>query len=91
MTQFCIDNEISTWTCGKLIVATGEEEIPRLKTLLDRGTANMVDGLELVGPERIREIEPHVRAIKALWAPGTGIVDFRKVAKVYLHRVRLER
>ena len=89
ITQFCIDNEIPTWTCGKLIVATGEEEIPRLETLLDRGTANRVSGLELVGPERIKEIEPHVRAIKALWAPGTGIVDFRKVAEVYLDKVRL--
>ena len=88
MTQFCIDNEIPTWTCGKLIVATREEEIPRLQTLLERGTANKVEGLELVGPERIREIEPHVRAIKALWAPGTGIVDFRKVARVYLDKVR---
>jgi L-2-hydroxyglutarate oxidase len=88
MTQFCIDNQIPTWTCGKLIVATREEEIPRLQTLLERGTANKVEGLELVGPERIREIEPHVRAIKALWAPGTGIVDFRKVARVYLDKVR---
>ena len=89
MTQFCIDNQIPTWTCGKLIVATREEEIPRLQTLLDRGMANKVDGLELVGPERIQEIEPHVRALKALWAPGTGIVDFRKVAQVYLDKVRL--
>ncbi len=88
MTQFCIDNEIPTWTCGKLIVAKREEEIPRLQTLLERGTANKVDRLELVGPERIQEIEPHVRSIKALWAPGTGIVDFRKVARVYLDKVR---
>ncbi len=88
MTEFCIDNEIPTWTCGKLIVATRAEEIPRLQTLLERGTANDVVGLELVGPERIQEIEPHVRAVKALWAPGTGIVDFRNVARVYLDKVQ---
>ena len=88
ITQFCIDNEIPIWTCGKLVVATREEEIPRLQRLLERGTANKVDGLELVGPERIQEIEPHVRAVKALWAPGTGIVDFRKVARVYLAKVQ---
>ncbi len=88
MTQFCVDNEVPTWTCGKLIVATREEEIPRLQSLLERGMANEVEGLELVGPERIQEIEPHVRAIKALWAPGTGIVDFRKVARVYLDKVQ---
>ncbi len=88
MTQFCTDNEIPTWKCGKLIVATREDELGRLEALLERGTANKVKGLELVGPERIKEIEPHVSAIKALWAPGTGIVDFRKVAAVYLNKVR---
>jgi L-2-hydroxyglutarate oxidase LhgO len=88
MTQFCIDNEIPTWTCGKLIVATREDEIPRLEALLERGTANQVEGLELVGPERISEIEPHVKAVKALWAPKTGIVDFRNVARVYVEKVQ---
>jgi L-2-hydroxyglutarate oxidase len=88
MTRFCIENEIPTRTCGKLIVATREDELQRLDALLDRGTANQVEGLELVGPVRIQEIEPHVRVIKALWAPKTGIVDFRKVAAVYLDKVR---
>jgi L-2-hydroxyglutarate oxidase len=88
MTQFCIENEIPTWTCGKLIVATREDEIPRLEALLERGSANQVEGLELVEPERIKEIEPHVKAIKALWAPKTGIVDFRQVAQVYVEKVR---
>ncbi len=88
MTRFCIDNEIPTWTCGKLIVATREEELPRLDALLERGTANEVEGLELVGRERITEIEPHVDAIKALHAPKTGIVDFRNVARVYAQKVQ---
>lgn len=88
MTQFCIDNAIPTWMCGKLIVATREDELPRLQTLLERGTVNKVEGLELVGPERIQEIEPHVRALRALWVPKTGIVDFRKVTAIYLDKVR---
>ncbi len=88
MTQFCVENEIPTWTCGKLIVATREEELPRLEALLERGTANEVEGLELVGRERIAEIEPHVDAIKALYAPKTGIVDFRNVARVYADKVQ---
>ena len=88
MTRFCIDNEIPTWTCGKLIVATREDELARLQTLLERGTANKVEGLERVGPERAKEIEPHVDALGALWAPRTGIVDFRKVAQAYLLKIR---
>ena len=88
MTRFCVENDVPVRTCGKLIVATREDELPRLDMLLERGMANGVEGLEMVGPERAREIEPHAAAIRALWAPGTGIVDFRKVAAVYLERVR---
>lgn len=88
MTRFCEENEIPVWTCGKLITATRGEELPRLDALMERGTANQVTGLEMVDPERIKEIEPHVSAIRALWAPGTGIVDFRKVAAAYADRVR---
>ncbi len=88
MTRFCVENDVPVRTCGKLIVATRADELPRLDLLLERGTANGVEGLEMVGSERAREIEPHAAAIRALWAPGTGIVDFRRVAAVYLDRVR---
>lgn len=87
MLRFCAENGIPTEACGKLIVATRKEEIPRLRTLLERGRANGVPGLQRVGPERAREIEPHVQALEALWAPGTAIVDFTKVAQVYANRV----
>ncbi len=90
MTRFCEENEIPVWVCGKLIVATMETELARLDILYERGKHNRVEGLELVGRERIKEIEPHVSAIKALWAPKTGIVDFRKVAQRYAEKI-LER
>ena len=45
-------------------------------------------GLELVGPERLAEIEPHAAGIRALYAPGTGIVDFKAVANAYADVVR---
>lgn len=88
MTRFCEENEIPIWTCGKLITATRNEEIPRLEALLERGTANNVEGLQIVDPEQISEIEPHVSAIRALWAPKTGIVDYRKVTAAYADKVR---
>lgn len=88
MTRFCEENEIPVWTCGKLIMATRQEELPRLDTLLERGNANQVEGLKIVEPEEIAEIEPHVKSIRALYAPKTGIVDYRKVAHAYADRVR---
>ena len=89
MAAFCEDNGIPTWRCGKLIVANSKAEIARLEALHERGLANQVEGLERVGPDRINEIEPHVRARQALWAPNTGIVDFRKVAAAFADKVRL--
>jgi L-2-hydroxyglutarate oxidase len=83
MTRFCEENEIPVWTCGKLIVAHRQEELPRLDALLERGTNNKVEGLQIVEPEQIKDIEPHVNSIRALWAPKTGIVDYRKVAAAY--------
>ena len=75
MTRFCDENEIPVWTCGKLIVATDSAGEERLTSLEERGIANHVEGLRLVGKEEIEEIEPHVVAKKALFAPCTSIVD----------------
>ncbi len=84
--QFCDENEIEYERCGKVIVATDESELGRLDNLYERGVANGVEGLEIIGPERLREIEPHSAGIKALWSPGTGIADYPKVAQVYASR-----
>ena len=72
MTQFCLDNEIPVWTCGKLIVATNPAEEARLDDLFERGTNNAVEGLRLVDREEMGEIEPFVEGTKALYAPKTG-------------------
>ena len=88
MTQFCIDNEIPVWTCGKLIVATNPAEEARLDDLFERGTNNAVEGLRLVDRSEMSEIEPFVEGTKALYAPRTGIVDYRKVADVYREKVQ---
>jgi L-2-hydroxyglutarate oxidase len=86
--EFCDRNGIAYDLCGKVIVATDEEEIPRLEELFRRGEANNVPGLEMIGPERLREIEPHARGIRAVYSPATGIIDFTQVAGAYARRVR---
>lgn len=84
--EFCDENGIPYELCGKVIVATQPDELARLEELLRRGTANGVQGLELIGPERLREIEPHATGIRALHAPTTGIIDFTRVAQAYAAR-----
>jgi (S)-2-hydroxyglutarate dehydrogenase len=66
--------------CGKLVVALDDGELERLAALRERAVANGVPGLEEVGPERIRELEPHAAGIRGLWSPETGIIDFHRVA-----------
>lgn len=88
LVEFCQENDIPYERCGKAIVATDESELSRLEDLYQRGTANGVAGLEMMGPERLKEIEPHARGIRALYAPGTGIVDYVAVANAYADKVR---
>ena len=78
--RFADERGIPYEHCGKLVVALTEEELPRLAAIRDRALANGVEGLEEVGPERIREIEPHAAGIRALWSPKSGIIDFRRAS-----------
>jgi L-2-hydroxyglutarate oxidase len=87
LTDFCEANGIPYERCGKLIVATSADELPRLQNLYERGTANGIPGLELIGPEQAREIEPHARAVRALYSSSTAIVDYKKVANAMAARV----
>jgi L-2-hydroxyglutarate oxidase len=78
--EFCDANGIKYDRCGKVIVATSQEELPRLRTLYERGVANGVPGVTMIDAERVREIEPHVRALAGIHSPNTAIVDWGEVA-----------
>ncbi len=83
MKRFCQEHGIQYEECGKLVLATSEEEVPRLEQLHQRGIANGVEGLRLLDREQFREIEPHCEGLKALQVPSTGIVDYVAVAHQY--------
>ena len=68
---------------GKLVVALDESELPRLEELRARGSANGIAGLRELGPEELREVEPHVVGVRALHVPETGSIDYREVARAY--------
>jgi (S)-2-hydroxyglutarate dehydrogenase len=83
MKRFCREQGVVFEECGKLVVATSPEEVPRLEQLHQRGIANEVPGLRMLDPEQFREIEPHCSGLRALQVPTTGIVDYTAVAQKY--------
>jgi len=88
MKEFCRAHGIRFDECGKVVVALEEDELPRLEELHRRGTANGVPGLEMIGPERLREIEPHSAGMRALHVPGAAIIDYSEVARKLADLIR---
>ena len=87
MIGFCSENGIPHEVCGKLVVAADDGEVPRLRALHERGTANGLEGLRWLGPEEMREIEPHVGGVAALRVPQEGIVDYPRVCEVLVKKL----
>ncbi|MCH9634273.1 MAG: L-2-hydroxyglutarate dehydrogenase [Chlamydiae bacterium] len=85
--EFCNAHDISYDLCGKLIVATSQEELPRLKELFRRGQANQVTGLKMLNAQEIKKLEPYAAGIEAIHAPNTGIVDYKKVAQTLYQEI----
>jgi L-2-hydroxyglutarate oxidase len=83
MVEFCLDHGIAHQVCGKVIVATRPEELARLEELQRRGEANGLTGLRSIGPEELREVEPHASGLRALVVPSTGITDYAAVCDKY--------
>ncbi len=83
MVEFCREHGIPFQACGKVIVATSEDELPRLRDLFERGKANGVAGLRMLTSDDLHEIEPHAAGIAAIRVPGTGITDYALVCAKY--------
>lgn len=67
--------------CGKIIVATSQEELPLLDNIYKRGIENGLENLKYLSREEFREIEPHCEGVKAIKVPQTGIIDYPGIAK----------
>jgi L-2-hydroxyglutarate oxidase len=81
MVRFCAEHGIAHECCGKIVIATAASELPALDELARRAEANGLAGVRRIGPEEIREREPHATGIAGLLVPETGIVDFADVAR----------
>lgn len=82
MKDFCQKHGIEHDICGKVIVATKQEEIPLLENLYQRGLENKLD-IDRIGPDELKEIEPHARGLGAIIVPQAGIVNYRQVSEKF--------
>lgn len=73
--SYCREHDIPHKQIGKLIVATGSSEIPKLNSIMNRGIENGVDGLRMIEGYEALRIEPELQCSKALLSPVSGIID----------------
>ncbi len=85
--RLCAEEGIAHERCGKLVVATTSDELPRLDELERRGTANGLRGMRRLAAGEMARYEPAAAGIAALWVEETGIVDFSAVAAAYARRI----
>ncbi|MBN2633464.1 MAG: NAD(P)/FAD-dependent oxidoreductase [Bacteroidales bacterium] len=80
--NYCREHDIPYNKCGKLIVATSERELEVIEEIRQTAAGNGVE-LETIGPSRIKELEPEIFALMALWSPLTGIIDTHSLMKSF--------
>lgn len=82
LVELCEKHDIPFDICGKVIVATKENELSGLQQIFETGRINRIESIELIGKEKLNEIEPHAKGIRAIHVPCAGIVDFAGVCNV---------
>ncbi|MGB7607819.1 MAG: L-2-hydroxyglutarate oxidase, partial [Candidatus Sulfotelmatobacter sp.] len=83
MIEFCREHGVPHSICGKVIVATSQEELQSLEELRRRGEANGVAGVRIIGSVELRDLEPNASGLQALVVPSTGVTDYIAVCNKY--------
>jgi (S)-2-hydroxyglutarate dehydrogenase len=79
--QFANKYDVQIKKVGKVIIATKDKQIKLLKQLFERGKKNNVGKIELIDSNQLKEIEPYIRALKAIWLPDVQIINYFEVIK----------
>jgi L-2-hydroxyglutarate oxidase len=87
MTAFCREHAVPHEICGKVVVATTEAEVVRLRELHARGGQNGLTGLEWLDGAGLRDVEPHAAGIAAVRVPEEGIVDYAAVCRALVAEI----
>jgi L-2-hydroxyglutarate oxidase LhgO len=82
--RYCEERGIGHRRCGKLIVATGQEQLAALHKIQAQAQANGVHDLRLLTAEEAKAMEPQLRCVAALHSPSTGIIDSHGLMLAYL-------
>ncbi len=86
--EFCQKNEVRYNICGKVIVATTQNEIPAMENIFNRGEQNGLQGLKKLNKKELNEIEPHTDGVAGIFVPQTGIIDYIEVSEKYLELIK---
>lgn len=86
--SFCAAHRVPHDRCGKLVVASTDDEVPELEALAERAAANGAEGTRIVGPQFIQAREPYVTGVAALWSPATGRVEAEALVRTLLQIAR---
>ncbi len=84
---FANENGIKYDRCGKIIVATCQEEIPVLEMIFQRGIENGTPGICYLNEQQLKEREPFINGIKAIFVPSAGIIDFVAVCRKFAEKI----
>lgn len=88
LVNFATQNNVKVDVCGKIIVATKKEELPILEQIFNRGLKNGTEGICYLSSEEIKEKEPYIVGLKAIWVPTAGIIDYVGVCKAFVHQIK---
>ncbi|WP_138482383.1 L-2-hydroxyglutarate oxidase [Dyadobacter bucti] len=86
--DFCRRENVPFDLCGKVVVATSEDQKPLLRNLYERGMQNGLVQNRMISASEIKEIEPHVNGLEGIWVPYTGIIDYKAVSEKYAECLR---
>jgi L-2-hydroxyglutarate oxidase LhgO len=85
---FCREHDLPYEACGKVLVATHEEELSRLQRVLERAQANGVSDVRLIDSHELGQLEPHTVGLAALHSPSTAIVDYSRICSALAAEMR---
>ena len=88
LVKFAKENNINFDECGKIIVATTVQELPILETIYKNGLENKTEGIRYLNANEIKEKEPYIEGVKAIWVPTAGIIDYVSVSKTFIHKIK---
>ena len=90
MKEYCNKNFIKWDECGKIVVATKENQLDRLENLLVRGEKNNLKGIKRIDSKKINILEPYVNAKAGILVPEESIVFYHDVAKKFEEEIVAE-